>query len=428
MSVDHGSTRQRVEEALERVSALGVESTRIFIALDRDRARQDADLVDSRLAAGESLPLAGVLCSIKDLVDRSGEQTTAGSRLLRRKEASSMDATIVNRLEAAGAVIFGRTNLSEFAYSGVGLNPHHGTPGCIFDKTRVPGGSSCGAALSVAHGLCDVAIGTDTGGSVRVPAAVNGLYGIKPTADTIPKTGVHPLSSYMDSIGPLASDWSLACRTLDVLRDEPLGELTEAPLRIGVPQGVLTDELDASVAAAFERSLSQLREAGVELVDINLDWLPEIALANRTLISCEAMDQYGSDLKELESIGDVDVLARIRFSEDIDADTRAAAVELREASIERFRNALHDADITAIVSPTVPIDTPTIAEAKADFATCNVGMLRNTSLINFVDGCSVTLPTQSEGDHPGALMVSASSGEDIRLLACVNGLLEYLEG
>jgi len=257
MSDKQGPVREHLEASLEKISKLGVEATRIFIAIDRERARRDADEVDTRVAAGESLPLAGVICSIKDLIDRHGERTTAGSQLLETRDPASADATIVTQLEAAGAVILGRTNLTEFAYSGVGLNPHHGTPGCIYDKKQIPGGSSCGAALSVAHGVCDIAIGTDTGGSVRVPAAINGLFGIKPTANSVSTNGVHPLSAVMDSVGPIGADWSLTRRTMNVLQNRAVTQTSDSVQRIGVARGLLTDAFSGGTAHCLNRTLQR---------------------------------------------------------------------------------------------------------------------------------------------------------------------------
>jgi aspartyl-tRNA(Asn)/glutamyl-tRNA(Gln) amidotransferase subunit A len=426
MSDKQGPVREHLEASLEKISKLGVEATRIFIAIDRERARRDADEVDTRVAAGESLPLAGVICSIKDLIDRHGERTTAGSQLLETRDPASADATIVTQLEAAGAVILGRTNLTEFAYSGVGLNPHHGTPGCIYDKKQIPGGSSCGAALSVAHGVCDIAIGTDTGGSVRVPAAINGLFGIKPTANSVSTNGVHPLSAVMDSVGPIGADWSLTRRTMNVLQNRAVTQTSDSVQRIGVARGLLTDALDAPVNATFAHAQTQLKEGGIELVDIDLDWLAEVALANRTLIACEAMDQYASHFKQLEKVGDAHILKRMRFAEKIDAETREAAEALRIASIARFSDALESAGVNTIIAPTVPITTPTIADAKADFETINAQLLRNTSLINFVDGCSVSLPVSYKDEVPGALMVSAATGQDEMLLNQIDVVAKLL--
>lgn len=423
MNTDYASIQARVTQAFAKVDALGAEAQRIFITLDRKRALQDAEHIEQRLAQGETLPLAGVLCSIKDLVDRRGERTTAGSRLLAEAPPSDTDANIITRLEHAGAVIFGRTNLSEFAYSGVGMNPHHGTPHCIFDRDRVPGGSSSGAALSVAHGICDAAIGTDTGGSIRLPAAVNGLYGIKPTAHRVSTEGVHPLSTLMDSVGPLAADWCLAKRVFNTLLKEPFPPVSEPTgLRFGIPRGPMLDGLAPSVQRCYEDTLAVLQKAGLEGVEVDLAWMSELALANRSLIACEAHEQYGQHLEALKLIGDPHVLDRIRFAEEVDDAAQRRAHALREVARTRFRDALSSHNVNVILAPTLPIETPSFRDAVDDFVANNVAMLRNTSLINFVDGCAVSLPIGTRGPTPGALMVAAATDQDALMLAAVDAL------
>ena len=422
------SVRDRAEAALARTDALGVEMTRVFVALDRARVLRDAEELDARLAAGESLPLAGLVCSIKDLIDRAGERTTAASRLLADVAPASADATVVRRLEAAGALIFGRTNMTEFAYSGVGLNPHHGTPGCAFARSRIPGGSSSGAALSVAHGLCGVAIGTDTGGSVRIPAAVNGLVGIKATASLVPSDGVHPLAPSMDGVGPLAPDLDVALRTLTVLADDASLASPEpreaSSLRLGVPTGWLTNELEPAVERAWRACLDALREAGATLVEIDLGWLGEVAPANKAIVSVEAHARYRDALAALETIGDPNVLERLRFAESVDESAREAAYATRAESIERFGAALSDVD--ALLAPTLAIVPPTMTAARAGFTAVNASMLRNCSAVNFVDGCAATLPVAGAEGYPegmpGALMVAASRGEDRRMLAAARAV------
>ena len=215
-----GEVRGKAERAIERVLSSERDTRAIFVEFSPERILAEADAIDARHEAGEHLPLHGLLVSLKDLIDEAGQRTTAGSRLLAEREPAAGDAEIVRRLRAAGALPFGRTSMSEFAYSGVGLNPHHGTPGNVFDEARVPGGSSSGGALSVALGFCDVAIGTDTGGSVRIPAAANGLVGYKPTQASVPRDGVHALSDTFDSVGPLAADLvtTLRCHEVAVRR------------------------------------------------------------------------------------------------------------------------------------------------------------------------------------------------------------------
>lgn len=417
------SIRDKAEAALARTDALGVEMTRIFLSLDRARILSDAEDLDTRVAAGESLPLAGLICSIKDLVDRAGERTTAGSRLLEDIAPADFDALIVGRLEAAGALIFGRTNLTEFAYSGVGMNPHHGTPGCVFDRERIPGGSSSGAALSVAHGLCDVAIGTDTGGSVRIPAAVNGLVGIKPTASLVPTEGVRPLSDSMDSIGPLARDLDVATRTLAVLADDAsLIGAEDSPdagaLRIGVPTGWLTTDLEPAVESAWRASLAALEGAGATLVDVDVAWLGDTGLANKTIVSVEAHRHYARNLVALAKIGDPNVLERLKFAESVSEDALKDALAVRRDSMAKFAQALDGLD--ALAAPTLSIVPPTMDAAKADFTPINTSMLRNCSAINFVDGCAVSLPAPAGDGYPdgmpGALMLAAPHGADAALL------------
>ena len=423
------TVRDKAVAALERTDALGVEMTRIFLTLDRARILADAENLDARIAAGEELPLAGIVCSIKDLVDRGGERTTAGSRLLADTLPAATDATIVERLEAAGALIFGRTNLTEFAYSGVGLNPHHGTPGCIFDRKRIPGGSSSGAALSVAHGLCDVAIGTDTGGSVRIPAAVNGLVGIKPTASVVPATGVHALSDSMDSVGPLARDLDVALRTLAILAHDASLYAAEgvpdvASLTLGVPTGWLTNDLEPPVEAAWRACLEHLEAAGAALVEVDVAWLADVALANKTIVSVEAHAQYAKAVDSLDTIGDPHVLERIRFAESVDDGARRAAYAARDESIPRFAAVLEGVD--ALLAPTLAAVPPTIAATKKDFTPINASMLRNCSAINFVDGCAATLPVAGGEGYPkgmpGALMLAAARGRDAALLRAVRAV------
>ena len=237
--------RDKLESILARLTQRAAEE-RVFLRVYADAARAAADAADARQRAGISLgPLDGSIVSIKDLFDVAGEATTAGSVALRDAPPAAKDATIVRRLRQAGAVIIAKTNMVEFAFSGLGLNPHYGTPGNAADPTRIPGGSSSGAGVSVAEGTSEISIGSDTGGSVRIPAALNGVVGFKPTARRIPLDGAFPLSPSLDSIGPLArtvqdcafTDAIMAGEEPRALRPHPL-----AGLRIAVPRGRLFSE------------------------------------------------------------------------------------------------------------------------------------------------------------------------------------------
>ena len=416
-----GHVQDKAAAALAAIEASERDTAAIFVELSPERILAEAAAIDARHEAGESLPLYGTLVSLKDLVDEAGQRTTAGSRLLADREPAAADAEIVRRLKEAGALPFGRTSMSEFAYSGIGLNPHHGTPGNVFDESRVPGGSSSGAALSVALGWCDVAIGTDTGGSVRIPAAFNGLVGFKPTQASVPRDGVHALSDTFDSVGPLAPDLASAIRCHEVLCDVPIGTFSDAPpsdapLRLAVPTGAFVDGLDDAVAAAFETARARLRAAGHTLVPLELSAVADAASVVRVIVSSEALAQYRDDLETLERIGDPHVLSRIRAAEGFADDEVPAARALYRRIIGVFTDALDGFD--ALIAPTVAIEAPTIERATRDFDAVNPMALRNTTLINLVYGCALTLPVALDGAAaPGALMVAGPGGTDARVLA-----------
>src|SRR5216684_1186692 len=248
-------SRTLIEAALARIAEPAGEGARSFVKVYADSARAAADAQDSLRKAGYvASPIAGLPVSVKDLFDVAGEQTLAGSKALDDSPPAQRDAPIVARLRAAGAILIGRTNMTEFAFSGVGINPHYGTPGNPHDRHLIPGGSSSGAAVSVGDGQAVVAIGTDTGGSVRIPAAFCGIAGFKPTQYRIPRDGAVPLSTTLDSIGPLAN--SIACCAIaDAFM---AGESPVAPvpipieaMRLGVPQTYVLDGLMPEVANAF---------------------------------------------------------------------------------------------------------------------------------------------------------------------------------
>src|SRR5690242_14694874 len=250
------TSRALVEEALSRIADPGGEGRRCFVRVYGDTARKAADAQDRLRAAGYvASPLAGLPVSIKDLFDVAGEVTLAGSKALDDRPPATADAPVVARLRAAGAVLIGRTNMTEFAFSGIGINPHYGTPGNPFDRRRIPGGSSSGAPISVVDGFAAVAIGTDTGGSVRIPAAFCGIVGFKPTQKRVPREGATPLSTTLDSIGPLGRSVACCAVTDAILAaEDPVVPPAHpvAGLRLGVPRTLVLDELDREVGSAFE--------------------------------------------------------------------------------------------------------------------------------------------------------------------------------
>src|SRR5205085_10238186 len=266
------TSRDLVEAALARIADPRGEGARTFTKVYADSARAAADAQDRLRQAGYvASPLAGLPVSIKDLFDVAGEQTLAGSKALDDASPATADAPIVARLRAAGAVLIGRTNMTEFAFSGVGINPHYGTPGNPYDRRLIPGGSSSGAAVSVGDGNAIVAIGTDTGGSVRIPAALCGITGFKPTQQRISRDGATPLSTTLDSIGPLAN--SIACCAIvdAIMAGEPPivpEPLPVAGMRLGVPQAYVLDDLAPEVARAFTDACAMLSRAGARVTDM----------------------------------------------------------------------------------------------------------------------------------------------------------------
>src|SRR5512143_2900828 len=270
-----GSSRERLDAALARIDDPKGEGARACLTVYREQAKAAADAADARAKAGISLgPLDGAVVSIKDLFDVAGEVTRAGSRILADEGKPAVaDAPVVRRLRAGGAIIVAKTNMSEFAYTGIGCNPHFGTPGNPADRKRVPGGSSSGAVVSAADGMCEIAIGSDTGGSVRIPAAICGIVGYKPSRQRIPTDGAFPLSYSIDSIGPIARSVEACARADSVMAGECYALLEPAPLaglRVGVVEGMPVENLDETVSKRFAGAIDQLRKAGARLSEEKL--------------------------------------------------------------------------------------------------------------------------------------------------------------
>ena len=430
-ALDEGrlTSRQLIEESLARIADPAGEGARSFVRVYPEAARAAADAQDALRKAGyKPSPLAGLPVSIKDLFDVAGERTLAGSKALDDAQPAAKDAVAIARLKAAGAVIVGRTNMTEFAFSGVGINPHYGTPGNPFDRKRIPGGSSSGAAVSVADGQCTVGIGTDTGGSVRIPSALCGLVGFKPTQYRVPREGALPLSTTLDSIGPLGN--SVACCAItDAIM---AGEAALVPpvasargLRLAIPRGsFLFDELDAEVAAAFERACNTLKSGGAQVDDLPIPELAEYAAINsKGGFSPPEAYAWHADLLARRG-DDYDQRVRLRISggnKMIAADyVRLLEDRARFIAAIDARTAGYD----ALIVPTVAVIAPPIAAFKedADFFRLNGRILRNPSLVNFLDGCAITLPISYAGEAPVGLMLIGRHGDDKRLLSMAAGI------
>lgn len=430
-SLSSHAKRDAVEQALALIGDPAGEGGRAFTRTYADAARIAADSADRGTAIGMDIPsLAGMPISIKDLFDVKGEPTTAGSRILANAPAAVADAAVVARLRRAGAAIIGKTNMTEFAFSGLGINPHHGTPACAWDRPsrRIPGGSSSGAAISVSDGMAVAAIGTDTGGSCRIPAAFNGIVGFKPSAQTVPLTGALPLSPSYDSIGPLARDVETCARVYEVLSDSIVSSsprLAET-LTIGVVKNYVMDRVDAQVGKAFERTLRRLSSFGIELRDVNLpvlDALPDM-FGNGGLVAAEAYQWHKALLDENEPAYDPRVAVRIRRGDLSSAADYFSWLKRRQALIAQWN--VQIAPFDAIVMPTVPIVAPTIDSLADDesYGDINLLVLRNPTIVNVLDGCAISLPCHYPGEPPVGLMLAAANGRDAALL----GMAKTLEG
>ncbi|MFC3674827.1 amidase [Ferrovibrio xuzhouensis] len=427
------SARDRIEACLARIADPAGEGSRAFTRVYADTARAAAEAADARARLGRSLgPLDGRIVSVKDLFDMPGEVTTAGSTLLRDAAPATAMAPAIARLAAAGAVLVGKTNMTEFAFSGVGINPHYGTPGNPADRSRIPGGSSSGGAVSVADGMAEIAIGSDTGGSTRIPAALCGITGWKPSQYRVPTAGAFPLSYALDSIGPMARSVT-DCALADAVM---AGETPQAPvaaplagLRLGIPRGPLLDGLDPVVAAAYDAALKLLGGTGVRLTDEPLALLSEAAEVNARggLTAAESFFIHRAWIDSRADAFDPLVRTRIDRGRAISAADYIHMQHRRRDLIAAMDLRLGDLD--ALVLPTTPIPAPKIADLAASepaFTAANIALLRNTSAGNFFDLCGISLPLPVAGGLPVGLMLLARNGQDARLLriaAAVEGLI-----
>ncbi len=413
------NARDRLEAALARIEDPAGEGKRAFTAVFAESARADADAADARARAGLPLgPLDGAIVSIKDLFDWPGLPTRAGSAILRDAAPAKTNGPAIARLRAAGAVIVGKTNMTEFAFSGVGINPHYGTPGNPADRARIPGGSSSGAAVAAADGMCEISIGTDTGGSTRIPAALCGLVGFKPSQYRIPRDAAFPLSYTLDSIGPLAPSVA-ACALADAaMAGDEIAlpqTLPLAGLRLGIAKGPLLDGMEPTVAAAFEAALATLQKAGARIVDHAIaDLLAAAAQANATggFSAAEAYqihrEYFDSRAKDFDPL----VHARITRGKTMSAADYIALSRQRPELVHRMT--AHLAGLDALILPTTPIQAPKIADLAAPdaFNTANMALLRNTAPFNFFDLCAISLPMKTANGLPAGLMLAAANGRD----------------
>jgi len=411
----------------------------IFISVNDD-AIGTAIALDQRRGS-DGLPMfAGVPVSLKDLFDVAGQTTLAGSIVLREYvKPADRDADVVAPLRDAGMVFIGRTNMSEFAFSGMGLNPHYPPLYSVWDRStgRLPGGSSSGSAVSVAMDIVPATLGSDTAGSCRIPAAFNGIVGVKPSYGRLSSRGVYPLSHSSDAPGPLGADLD-SCFILDRLmaghQPSTIEEIDAVPfdqLRLLVPEGRVMQDLDDEVARAFEIAIGKLKNAGAMIVREPLPGLDECVemFLNRPVAVYEAWQLHQQMLAEHDELYDPYVRKRILPGRDISEADQAARYQEKAALVERVETAFRDGGHDAIVFPTVACIPPAIAETAdpETIGSVNLRCLRNTATVNYFDGCAVSLPASDQGAAPVGLMVSALHGMDdemYRIAAAVESCID----
>jgi aspartyl-tRNA(Asn)/glutamyl-tRNA(Gln) amidotransferase subunit A len=428
----HGKTTSEklVEDCLARIADPAGEGATSFVHVAQEQARITARAMDQLRKAGAApSAYAGIPVSIKDLFDIAGEQTRAGSLVLKDVAPAAEDAAVVARFKAAGFIVIGRTNMTEFAFSGIGINPHYGTPKNIFDRktARVPGGSSSGAAISITDQMSYGALGTDTGGSCRIPAAFNAIVGYKPTAKRIPMQGAFPLSTTLDSIGPLAHTVS-CCAVLDAaLSGEPLHAPTPRHpkgLRIAIPKAYVMNDMDADVAAAFSASLKKLADAGAIISEIAFPEIDAIPSANAKggFAAPESLSSHSLLIEKHADLYDKRVLSRIQRGHEQSAVDFIQLVRIRAQIIRDFEKRMADYDCLAY--PTVPIIAPPIAALAddAEFTRLNLLVLRNPSVFNFLDGCAISVPMTRLPAAPSGLMLACPGGQDAKLFTLAAGV------
>jgi aspartyl-tRNA(Asn)/glutamyl-tRNA(Gln) amidotransferase subunit A len=412
--------RDALEAALERIGDPAGEGARTFLTVYAERARGEADAADRRAREGTSFgPLDGVIVSIKDLFDVADEPTRAGSRTLEDAKPAIEDAPVVRRLREAGAVIIGKTNMSEFAFTGVGANPHFGTPGNPADRSRVPGGSSSGAAVAVADAMCEISIGTDTGGSTRIPAALCGLVGFKPSKYRIPTHGAFPLSHTLDSVGPIARRVEDCAKADAVLAGEEPWDLQPYPLeglKLGIAGGLPLSGLDETVSSKFMAALSAVSDAGAQLSEVETPLFDNMREVNSaaTIATVEAHELHRERLATRGGEMDPFIRARIEMGKAVSPSEYQEMLEARARLAAGMDELL--AGLDALVLPTTPIVAPTMAEiSSADaFRRANRLLLRNTEIANFFDLCAISLPMPGEG-LPAGFMLFGRRGGDRKL-------------
>jgi len=420
------TSRGLVEDALAKIEDPAGEGSRTFIRVFRDAAVAAADASDRLRAIGVvPSPLAGIPVSIKDLCDVAGVTTYAGSRTRQNAPPATRDAPVVARLRAAGAVIVGTTNLTEFAVGGLGLNPHFGDCRNPYDRKtgRVPGGSSAGAAVSVTDGMAAMGLGTDTAGSVRIPASMCGLVGFKPTKSRVPTDGVFPLSTTLDSVGPLAPTVACCALTDAIFANEAPLVPENIPLdgmRFGIPDTLVMDDLEPVVQATFDGALSKLSAAGARIEIFAFPELAELGAVgrNRFPAMVEGYSIHRERLETMIELMDPRISERLLGGVKLSGPDYYEILEFRSGFMERA--AAITSRFDAVVMPTLSITAPQIADFHGSderLRDPHVIIIRNTCVANLLDRCALTIPCHVQGTAPVGFTLMGENMADKRILA-----------
>jgi aspartyl-tRNA(Asn)/glutamyl-tRNA(Gln) amidotransferase subunit A len=425
-AIDSGRAdpREIIDYFLDRISTEDQDNT-VYVRVTADRAKREAAEAADRAKTGfRRSPLDGVPLSWKELFDVRGEPSTACSKLLAENIAAK-DALAVERLTRAGAVLLGKTTMTELAFSGLGINPIFGTPANPHDPdiARAPGGSSSGAGVSVARGLAAAALGSDTGGSVRIPAAWNGLVGLKTSWGRVPLDGTVPLSPSLDTIGPLTHTVADAA-TLFSLLSGATADIHNVSLKdhaVLVPDNLAFDGLDSGIAKTIEQAIHTLGAKGLRIIHKPLPALDEIqnlAWEGASILIAEAYGLWGADVERRQKDMFPSVASRFMMGKRGSAPDLAAGLLLREAIQKRYAKETEGYD--AVLMPTVAISPPKIEPLLTDdaaYGQANSMALRNTTLGNQLGLCALTLPVGSDAlGLPVGLMMQAAPGKDEPLL------------
>tara|TARA_B100001123_G_scaffold440684_1_gene580266 strand:- start:942 stop:2279 length:1338 start_codon:yes stop_codon:yes gene_type:complete len=419
------SSLKLVERALANITDKNGEGGRTFIKVFAEKAYAEADYQDTLRADGKVVsPIAGIPASVKDLFDIAGEVTTAGSKILRKNSPAKTDATSVARLRKAGAIIIGHTNMTEFAYSGLGINPHYGTAKNPWDRKtgRIPGGSSSGAAVSVTDSMASFALGSDTGGSIRIPASFCGLTGFKPTKKRVPASEAFPLVPTLDTAGPLAPTVTCCALVDSILSGENPKTLKSKSLKdlnLAVPQTLVLENLDQHVSSCFSRAVNKLSAAGAKIIDIPFPELGEIPRINSGgAIYAEAYVAHRDFIDKYANQYDPRVRNRLLRTKNISATDYIVAMKARDQLINEANKVTSQYD--ALLMPTTPTIAPPIKTLEQDeklYLETNILTLRNTFCFNFLDRCALSIPMQHQGEAPTGLMIVGETMGDHRLLS-----------